>query len=176
MIRGVVSSVISSFPPILPRRPRALILGSIPSAASLAKGEYYAHPQNGFWRIISALTGAEADAPYSRRVAALRERGIALWDVLAECERAGSLDSAIRGGRQNNVAELLTRLPGVRAVGLNGGKALQIFRREILPDIPERRRATLQVIPLPSTSPAHARMRPAQKREIWIAALAPHLR
>ena len=148
----------------------------MPGAASLARGEYYAHPQNGFWRVMSALTGADAALPYARRAAALRARGIALWDVLAECERDGSLDSAIRNGRRNDVVGLLARFPQIRAAGLNGGKALQVFRREILPDLPPHRRAGLEIIPLPSTSPAHARMSVAQKRDIWVAALAPHLR
>ena len=175
MIRGVVSSLISCFPPILPRRPRLLLLGSMPGAASLARGEYYAHPQNAFWRVVSALTGAEAEAPYSRRIAALRARNIALWDVFAECERAGSLDSDIRNGRRNDVAGLLARFPSIGAAGCNGGKALQIFRREVLPHLPPHRRAELQVIALPSTSPAHARMTPAQKRQAWVSALSPHL-
>ena len=176
MIRGVVSSIIASLPPIVPRRPRLLLLGSMPGAASLARGEYYAHPQNGFWRAMSALTGAGANLPYARRVAALRARGVALWDALAECERDGSLDSAIRNGRRNDVAGLLARFPRIRAVGLNGGTALRVFRRDILPELPPQRRAGLQVIPLPSTSPAHARMSMAQKRDIWAAALSPHLR
>ena len=160
----------------MPRRPRLLILGSMPGAASLARGEYYAHPQNGFWRVVAALTGAEADAPYSRRTAALRARGIALWDVLAECERPGSLDSAIRNERRNDVAGLLERFPSIRAVGLNGGKALAVFRREVLPHLPPQRGANLHVAALPSTSPAHARMTLAQKREAWVGALLPHLR
>ena len=125
---------------------------------------------------MSAFTGADPTLPYAPRVAALRARGIALWDVLAECERHGSLDSAIRNGRRNDVVGLLVKFPQIRAAGLNGGKALQVFRREILPDLPPQRRAGLQVIPLPSTSPAHARMSMAQKRDIWVAALSPHLR
>ena len=176
MIRGVVSSTIAGFAPIAPRRPRLLILGSMPGAASLARGEYYAHPQNGFWKIMSALTGAAVDAPYARRVAGLRAAGIALWDVFAECERPGSLDAAIRNGRRNDIAGWLARFPEVGATGLNGGKALAVFRREILPLLPERRRATLRVLPLPSTSPAHARITLARKQELWSAALSPHLR
>lgn len=148
----------------------------MPGAASLARGQYYAHPQNGFWRIMADLAGAPAELPYARRVAALRACGVAVWDVLAECRRAGSLDSAIRRPRCNDIAGLLTRHPQIRAVGLNGGKALQVFRREILPALPPPRRTGLEVIPLPSTSPAHARMSWAQKRDSWIAALSPHLR
>ena len=148
----------------------------MPGAASLARGEYYVHPQNGFWRVMSALTGAAADAPYAERAAALRDAGIALWDVYAECERPGSLDSAIRNGRRNDIPGLLAECPGIGAAGLNGSRALAVFRREILPLLPARRRTSLAVVPLPSTSPAHARITLAQKRQLWVAALSPHLR
>ena len=147
----------------------------MPSAASLAKGEYYAHPRNAFWKIMSALVGANPDAAYRDRVAALRESGIALWDVVAECERRGSLDSAIRNARQNDIAGFLAKHPGVRIVALNGGKARDIFHRDIFPQLPERRRNGLRIASLPSTSPANAGMTFAQKRAEWLSALSPHL-
>ncbi len=158
-------------PPVLGRRPRPrlLLLGSMPGAVSLAHARYYAHPRNAFWPILAQLLGAEADCPYHRRLAMVRRAGIALWDVLASCERRGSLDSAIVRGseRPNDIPALLATEPGIAAIGLNGGKAAQAFRRHILPVLPAERRASLELVQLPSTSPAHAAMGFEQKLAAW---------
>ena len=84
----------SGFPPLARDDARILILGSLPSQRSIAAREYYAHPQNAFWRIMSALTGA--DGNYSERCAALTSHSVALWDVLASSVRPGSLDADIQ--------------------------------------------------------------------------------
>ena len=97
--------MITGFAPIADEDSRVLILGSMPSEASLAKGEYYGHPRNAFWPLISALLGEPMRSSYAERVDMLRRNGIALWDVAASCEREGSGDAAIRRGRQ--------RFPGV---------------------------------------------------------------
>ncbi len=88
-------SRVQSFPPIAAPGARLLILGSMPGAASLAAGQYYAHPRNAFWPILAALCHFPADAPYAARVAALQAAGVAVWDVLQSCVRPGSLDTAI---------------------------------------------------------------------------------
>jgi TDG/mug DNA glycosylase family protein len=92
-----VSARLTGLPPAVDRRARVLILGSFPSAASLAAGQYYAHPQNQFWRVLGAVIERPLkEMDYSARIAAVQAAGIAIWDVYASCERAGSLDSAIR--------------------------------------------------------------------------------
>ncbi len=88
--------MITGFAPIVDEDSRVLILGSMPSEASLAKGEYYGHPRNAFWPLISALLGEPMRSSYAARVDMLRRNGIALWDVVASCEREGSGDAAIR--------------------------------------------------------------------------------
>ncbi len=161
-----------AFPPIADRRARTLILGSMPGAASLAAGEYYAFRHNQFWRIAGEIAGFAHDAPYARRKAALRLSRIALWDVLASCVRAGSLDSAIREDtiRVNDFAAFLASHPAIRRVCFNGRKAESAWRRRVAPTL----QGSLQLVYrlLPSTSPAHAGMSYRAKLRHWRSAIA----
>ena len=163
--------VIQSFPPIADARATRLILGSMPGAASLAASQYYAHPQNAFWRIMGEVLGFAPDGRYADRVQALRSAGIAVWDVLQCCERTGSLDSAIVRGSEvpNEFAGFLHQHPGVRTILFNGATAEAAFRRHCraLLDDPQIAR-----VRLPSTSPAHASLRFDAKLAAWRAALA----
>ena len=166
-----------SFAPVASAEARVLVLGSMPGVASLAAERYYAHPQNAFWPIVGELCGFDPELAYPRRLAALRRAGVALWDVLARCEREGSLDSDIESQsmRANDFAAFLRRHRGITAVLCNGGTAHRLFRRLVRPTLPDPWR-TLPVAKLPSTSPAYAAMRRADKLRAWRAALAPHLR
>lgn len=166
-------TLVHSFPPLVPTHAHALIVGSMPGTASLAAGRYYAHPRNSFWPILGALLGFAADAPYERRLTALADAGLALWDVLARCERTGSLDGAIaRTGRTtNDFAALFASQPGLRTVLCNGGTAHELFERCVLPSLPQRP----TVVRLPSTSPAHAARSVAAKQAAWHEALRPLL-
>ena len=116
---------VSSFPPLVGRAPRVLVLGSMPGLRSLQAARYYAHPHNAFWPIMGQLLGFEGGADYDTRCRALTAAGVALWDVMASCERRGSLDSAIvRSSVQpNDIAALLEREPGIRAILFNGAAA-----------------------------------------------------
>jgi TDG/mug DNA glycosylase family protein len=149
---------VRSFAPVVGNDPRVLILGSMPGVKSLEAGEYYAHPQNSFWRIIEALGIAEADLPYSERLQGLKRAGIALWDVLEACVRPGSLDASIRRETEvpNGIAWLILEHPSIRVVLFNGTKAEQAFRRHVLPQIPPPVAARLDLVRVPSTSPARA--------------------
>lgn len=163
---------IESFPPVAARDARCLILGSMPGRRSLAEREYYAHPQNAFWRIVGELLGFDPGLPYAQRCAALCAAGIALWDVLASCERASSLDADIVEGSivANDFAAFLAAHPRVAAIYFNGAKAEASYRRHVLPTLPP----ALASIPrrrLPSTSPAHAGMSQAAKRALWACLL-----
>ena len=155
------------FPPIADRSARVLILGSMPSEASLAAGEYYAFRHNQFWRIAGEIGGFAHDAPYARRKAALRRCRIALWDVVASCVRPGSLDSAIREDsiRVNDFDAFLASHPAIRRVCFNGRKAESAWRRRVAPTLPAS--LQLEYCLLPSTSPAHAGMGYRSKLRIW---------
>ena len=140
----------------------------MPGGASLAAGQYYAHPQNSFWPIMGALAGAGPELPYETRLEKLRAARIALWDVIATCRRAGSLDSAIEEEAPNDFTDLFARCPHLTRIFFNGAKAETSFRRHVLPhpDI-----AGLTLARLPSTSPAHAGRSRAEKIAAWQAIL-----
>jgi hypoxanthine-DNA glycosylase len=147
-----------SFAPVIGPAPKVLILGSMPGRASLAAAEYYAHRQYSFWRIVCALGIAEASLAYEARLAALKRARIALWDVLAVCERTGSLDASIVASSEvpNDVAGLLAAHPSLGAVLLNGTKAETAFRKHILPVLAPALVSRCALVRLPSTSPARA--------------------
>ena len=156
------------FPPIAGRDARVLILGSLPGRKSLEMQQYYAHPQNAFWRLVTQILGAEWPLPYDRRVTLLTSHHIALWDVLAAAERPGSLDSAIvhESALANDFAAFFRAHPQIRRVYFNGRKAEALYRRFVLPGLPAEF-AALNLESMPSTSPAHAGMSFAKKLERW---------
>jgi double-stranded uracil-DNA glycosylase len=162
---------VTSFPPLIAPGATRLILGSMPGVASLTAGRYYAHPQNAFWRIMGVVAGFNAALPYAERVAALQRVGVALWDVLAACERIGSLDSAIARASEvaNDLAGLLAQNSQLKHIYFNGATAEAAFRRHC-PALAAR--PDLHFTRLPSTSPAHASLRFEEKCAQWKAALA----
>ena len=161
-------SQVESFPPLEPVSARLLVLGSMPGVASLRAEQYYAHPRNRFWPTMEALFGIPFAWPYAQRVAALNDRGIALWDVLRACERPGSLDSSIVRATEvpNDFAGFLDRHPQLQAIALNGGTARDAFKRHGRPMLKERLDA-IDVIALPSTSPANAGQSADAKLAQW---------
>lgn len=159
-----MSARLSGLPPVIDRCARVLILGSFPSAASLAAQQYYAHPQNQFWRVLGAVTGHPLkDMPYAARLAAVQAAGIAIWDIYASCERAGSLDSAIRDAVANDFGALKKSAPALRRICFNGRTAAKRLR--------EMEALGYEAVVLPSTSPAHAGMTIEDKLARWRAAL-----
>ena len=161
-------SHLHSFAPVSKADAKILILGSMPGKKSLAENQYYAHPQNAFWKIMGDLIGANPGLPYDERLNKLRSSRIALWDVLASCTRKTSLDSHIRQESANDFTSFFAQHPQIVRVFFNGSKAEQSFRkfvlnRQALPPLEFRR--------LPSTSPAHAGMRYTDKLLAWRAAM-----
>ena len=158
--------MVQSFNCILPNKPPvALILGSLPSVASLSEQQYYAHPQNAFWRIIEALFANGASCTYAQRVELLKQNRIALWDVIATAKREGSLDRAIQSETviHNDINGLLYAHPSIQSIYLNGGVATTLFKRHIAKQLSTK----VQIISLPSTSPANARMGFEEKLMRW---------
>lgn len=156
------------FPPASRANATRLILGSLPGQRSLDLQQYYAHPQNAFWKIVTQLFDASSPLPYTRRVKILTDHRIALWDVLAAAERPGSLDSAIvhASARTNDFAAFFRAHPQIRRVFFNGRKAEELYRRFVLPGLGTEFEE-LRYECLPSTSPAHAGMTFARKLELW---------
>jgi hypoxanthine-DNA glycosylase len=148
-------------PPVARGDARLFILGSLPGDASLAARRYYAHPRNGFWRLLGGVVGENLhDLDYPERLERLADYRIGLWDVVARATRRGSLDQAIRGAGHNPLAGYLAGFPDLEAVAFNGAKAAVLGRR-LLAGMEQ-----LTLIDLPSSSPAN--IRPfAEKARIW---------
>lgn len=136
---------------------RVLVMGSMPGTRSLEQARYYAHPRNRFWPLMGILCGIDPQAGYPERLAQLQQAGVGLWDVLARCQRQGSLDAAIRRDSIEVVPllPLLDHLPQLTLIACNGATASQLFQRHLWPWLHQARPA-LAWLALPSTSPANA--------------------
>jgi TDG/mug DNA glycosylase family protein len=140
----------SSMAPVGATDARLIVLGSLPGDASLAAQRYYAHPTNQFWRLLGGAVGEElAGLAYEERLARIAARGVALWDVVAEAVRPGSLDGAIREVRGNALAEFVAGHERIEAVAFNGQTAATIGRRALVGV------EGVKLIDLPSSSAAY---------------------
>jgi len=173
---------VQSFNAVCDSSTHTLVLGTMPGVASINAGEYYAHKRNAFWPIMLAILNDEPASfelahqlDYPSRVAHLLASGIGLWDVLAECERAGSLDSAIKPDSivVNDFASLLTQCPQLNTIAFNGKTAQKLFHRHAMPLLIDHQINTdnIRWRSLPSTSPAMATLNLEKKFEIWRAEL-----
>ncbi len=140
---------VQSFPPIIYPQPTLLILGSMPSVRSLERQEYYGHPRNHFWPLLFALAERPPLQDYGQKKLLLKECGVALWDVLASCQRLGSADASITDRRVNPISAFLHRQPTLVAVGFNGREAQKTFDRHIN----RQEFAHITFLELPSSSP-----------------------
>jgi hypoxanthine-DNA glycosylase len=154
----------AGFAPIGDARTHTLVLGSFPGVASLEVTQYYAHPRNQFWDLL----GDVIDVPlrplaYAERLSTVLQHGIGLWDVIAEAQRDGSLDSAIRDHLGNDLHTLLARMPELRTIGFNGATAAKIGEKAL-----GDRARSYRIVRLPSSSAAYAAMRYEDKRAEWM--------
>lgn len=140
---------ISSFPPIISEGSKILILGSVPGVKSLEMQQYYAHPQNQFWKIIFQLFEEDFTADYRKRTEIIRKNNIALWDVIDSCEREGSLDTKIRNEEHNDIRKILREHLTIKAVFCNGQKSFKNLKKIL------GKESEIPIFVLPSTSPLH---------------------
>jgi len=165
--RAVAVPRLRGLAPVVASHTSLLLLGSFPSEASLAAAQYYAHPRNQFWTILSMLWGVDLRAlTYARRLGEVRRRGLGIWDVYASCRREGSLDSAIEDAVPNDLAALVARLPRLSAIAHNGSESARTMAltRTLAPS----------VVRLPSSSPANASLSLARKAQAWREVFAQH--
>lgn len=154
-------------PPVIGPQTRLLVLGSFPGVASLREQRYYGHPQNHFWKILSALWSVDLVAMgYADRLEAVRARGLGFWDVYAACEREGSLDADIRNPELNDLGRVQRECPALVAIAHNGGESFRHARHT--------RTLGLPVYRLPSTSPANASWSFERKLLAWREVLVRH--
>lgn len=167
---------LSGLPLIEATTTQLLILGSMPGQESLNRQQYYAHPRNTFWFIMANLLKIGSTLSYPEHQKMLKQNRISLWDVLNNCVRPGSLDSDIVAISEvaNNLGDFYRRHPELQAIAFNGRKARHSFTRHFLRR-DKKRWQNLTLIDLPSTSPAHATLRPAEKLLRWQESLAPFL-
>jgi len=158
----------TGFEPIIGGKPTALILGSMPGEASLQKTQYYANPRNLFWEIVATHFNFDHTLDYDQKITHLIANQVALWDVIGSCERQGSLDSSIRSAsiKVNNLLALFVEYPSISHIFFNGTKAKIEFYKRVLPDLSELHNK-LELILLPSTSPANARISRDEKIAQW---------
>ncbi len=153
----------ASFLPVVDQRTRILILGSLPGEESLRQAQYYAHPQNRFWELVGAAIDVDLRAlAYPDRLEALLHNHIGLWDVIADAQRTGSLDSAIRNARGNDLRQLAGSLPALEAIAFNGKTSSTTGRKQLGED-----GHRYHLIDLPSSSPAYAAMPVTDKFSHW---------
>jgi len=158
---------IFSFPPAVGNAPEFLILGSMPGEESLRQQQYYAHPKNLFWKIMGSLLNFEHEkTPYAERLEILKQNKIALWDVTHSCIRPGSMDSDIKHAELNDFNTFFSEHPSIKRVLCNGQTSFKIFSKYAH----SGKLYNIEVIPLPSTSPAFASMRFEQKLDAWRSA------
>lgn len=155
-----------AFAPVADKNARLLILGSMPGERSLAEQQYYAHPQNLFWVLMDELLGIDKRQVYEKRLLQLKQHHIALWDVLRECERKGSLDQHIRNEKPNDFVSFLREHPRISRIGFNGHKAHDAFIKHVV-RIHSGCVKDIEMVLLPSTSPAHAGKTKAAKKKEW---------
>ena len=160
-------SLVHSFEPIIGREPRIIILGSMPGVVSLKALQYYANPRNKFWSILAELFGINFEGNYQSRVRQVSRLPLILWDTLKACHRPGSLDSNIQKHaiEANDIGGLVERYTEIRAIAFNGSASEKYFRQLVIGNMPLNR--DIELIKMPSTSPANASIKYEQKLVAW---------
>ncbi|HEX7930170.1 MAG TPA: DNA-deoxyinosine glycosylase [Sphingomicrobium sp.] len=157
----MADDVKTGLPPVARADARLFILGSLPGDASLAARQYYAHPQNQFWRLVGSVVGEDLHPlPYERRLERLAKHRIGLWDVIGSAVRRGSLDQAIRLANHNRIEALIHDFPALEALAFNGATSAAVGRRLF------NAVSGIQLVDLPSSSPANTRPF-AEKAAAW---------
>ena len=148
------------FEPVYDKRSTILILGTMPSVKSRETDFYYGHPQNRFWKVIAQVTGEKVPITIREKKALLLRNGIAIWDVIKECDIVGSDDSSIKNVVPADIKGILD-MTGIKNVYGNGAKACELYEKFILQD------TKIPIIKLPSTSPANAAYSLEKLVDIW---------
>ncbi|MBE6965824.1 MAG: DNA-deoxyinosine glycosylase [Ruminococcaceae bacterium] len=150
------------FPPLYNKDSKILILGSFPSVKSREQMFFYGHPQNRFWKVVSSVFECDEPETIEEKKQLLYENGVALWDVIASCEIAGSSDSSIKNVKVNDISKILEE-SDIRQIFVNGKTAEKYFKKYTQAQI------NREAVCLPSTSPANAVWSLEKLVEAWQA-------
>lgn len=153
-----------SFKPSIDNNSKVLILGSMPGVKSLEEQQYYAHPQNRFWKVMASICNEPRlhEFDYDLKLKTLLNNNIALWDTIKSCKREGSLDSDIQNETPNDIKSLLKKYPNIKTICLNGNKSYSAFKK-YFPNLLEK----YNCHKMPSTSPANTRYSLDKLKEEW---------
>lgn len=152
--------VIHSFQPVFDSNSRILILGSLPSVKSRETGFYYGHPQNRFWRLVALLTKNEVPNDITQKTELLKKCGIALYDVIAECDIIGSSDSSIKNAVPADLSPIFSAAD-IRRIYANGAASARLYRKF------QQKLTGREITVLPSTSPANAAWNMDRLAQTW---------
>ncbi|MBP3924029.1 DNA-deoxyinosine glycosylase [bacterium] len=168
MIKKSDKRICQSFLANIDEKSEILILGSMPGIKSLDEQQYYAHPQNRFWKLMAKFCNTKnlQELKYQDKLKVLLDNKIALWDVIQSCNRDGSLDSNIQNETPNDIPQLLKQFPNIKIICLNGNKSYSAFKK-YFPEILEQ----YKCYKLPSTSPANARYKLEDLYNEWLQAI-----
>ena len=153
-----------SFVPSIDNNSKVLILGSMPGVKSLEEQQYYAHPQNRFWKVMAHICKELSlnEYDYNQKLKILLQNNIALWNMIKSCKREGSLDSEIQNEVPNDIRKLLKKYPNIKIICLNGNKSFSAFK-QYFPDLLEK----YSCYKMPSTNPANARFNLEELIKEW---------
>ena len=143
------SKLSHSFSPLIYKDAEILILGSLPGKKSIELKEYYGHPRNRIWKILSTITDSDLPNDYDSKKTFLQKNKIGLWDVASSAERKGSLDSNIKKEIPNDVDSLLREFPSIKVIGFNGKKSESMYNKFFILN------KSIKYVSLPSSSPAN---------------------
>ncbi len=146
-----------NIPPVYDKNSKVLILGSFPSVKSREQKFFYGHPQNRFWKVISGITNEDLPNTIEDKKKLLLKHNIAVWDVIKECDIVGSSDNSIQNVVPNDI-EMILKTSNVKKIFANGSTAYKLFKKYF---------ANIDIIKLPSTSPANATYNIKRLCESW---------
>jgi len=146
--------------PVFDEDSEILILGSFPSVKSRESMFFYGHPQNRFWKVISAVYGHRLPETIEEKKALLLSEHIAVWDVIGSCEISGSSDSSIKNVTPNDISYILKK-SRIKRIFVNGKTAQKYYDKFV------KKSTGMDAIGLPSTSPANAMWSLEKLTEAW---------
>lgn len=152
--------IVHGFDPIFNAESRILILGSLPSVKSRENAFYYGHPQNRFWKVLGGVFEQDVPVTIAEKKEFLLHNHIALWDVIAECDIAGSSDASIKNLIPTDLSRILETAP-IEAIFANGATAGKIYNQY------QKKKTHRPVTVLPSTSPANAAWKLPRLTDAW---------
>ena len=152
---------IHNISPVYDKSSRILILGSFPSVKSREVQFFYGHPQNRFWRLLALIFNEDIPKSTAEKKKLLISHKIAVWDVIASCDIAGSSDTSIKSVEPNDISIIL-KAADIKAIFCNGAKSFELYNKYIKP------KTNIDALKLPSTSPANAACSLEKLYEKWV--------